>query len=316
MIAFGRLVSSQAEGQIASRAWLLPLSGSRPRCRPLLPVDRRVHPAVGSGGVGVLRQVPTSRPTRRCWRGSSRRWSTCCRRTPSCSVASSSARCPIATVLSARTGLPALFVRKKAEEYGTCKLAEGPDVAGRRVTLVEDVITTGGRRLRRYSELSVRRAPLWRRSSARSTAARRGRTRWKTWDSRCVPCSTGLSWTLPGVSAPLGALPLAACFCPAAVSATRRRSVPPRGPRSPARVVDVVSQPRHPSAEGVPEEGDAEHPDQRADGAPHEEPATAHAGDAGHHRDVGAHERHEAADHQALLPCLSKKRVSGRSTSA
>jgi orotate phosphoribosyltransferase len=51
---------------------------------------------------------------------------------------------PIATVLSARTGLPALFVRKRAKEYGTCKLAEGPEVAGRRVTLVEDVITTGG----------------------------------------------------------------------------------------------------------------------------------------------------------------------------
>ena len=47
-------------------------------------------------------------------------------------------------MVSARTGLPALFVRKKAKEYGTCKLAEGPDVAGRRVTLVEDVITTGG----------------------------------------------------------------------------------------------------------------------------------------------------------------------------
>ena len=51
---------------------------------------------------------------------------------------------PIVTVLSARTGLPALFVRKQAKEYGTCKLAEGPDVAGRRVTLIEDVITTGG----------------------------------------------------------------------------------------------------------------------------------------------------------------------------
>jgi orotate phosphoribosyltransferase len=51
---------------------------------------------------------------------------------------------PIATVVSARTGLPALFVRKQAKEYGTCKLAEGPDVEGRRVTLVEDVITTGG----------------------------------------------------------------------------------------------------------------------------------------------------------------------------
>src|SRR3546814_7095612 len=51
---------------------------------------------------------------------------------------------PIVTALSMRAGLPALFVRKKAKEYGTCKLAEGPDVEGRRVTLIEDVITTGG----------------------------------------------------------------------------------------------------------------------------------------------------------------------------
>ncbi|MDQ6642215.1 MAG: orotate phosphoribosyltransferase, partial [Actinomycetota bacterium] len=51
---------------------------------------------------------------------------------------------PIVTMLSSRVELPALFVRKQAKAYGTCKLAEGPDVAGRRVTLVEDVITTGG----------------------------------------------------------------------------------------------------------------------------------------------------------------------------
>jgi orotate phosphoribosyltransferase len=51
---------------------------------------------------------------------------------------------PIVTVLSAQTRIPALFVRKQAKTYGTCKLAEGPDVAGRRVTLIEDVITTGG----------------------------------------------------------------------------------------------------------------------------------------------------------------------------
>ena len=51
---------------------------------------------------------------------------------------------PIATMVSARTGIPALFVRKKAKDYGTCKLAEGPEVSGRRVTLIEDVITTGG----------------------------------------------------------------------------------------------------------------------------------------------------------------------------
>ncbi len=51
---------------------------------------------------------------------------------------------PIATAVSARTGLPTLFVRKQAKEYGTCKLAEGPSVDGRRITLIEDVITTGG----------------------------------------------------------------------------------------------------------------------------------------------------------------------------
>jgi orotate phosphoribosyltransferase len=51
---------------------------------------------------------------------------------------------PIVTVVSAQSRLPALFVRKEAKTYGTCKLAEGPQVAGRRVTLIEDVITTGG----------------------------------------------------------------------------------------------------------------------------------------------------------------------------
>lgn len=51
---------------------------------------------------------------------------------------------PIATALSFVTGLPTAFVRKKAKNYGTCKAVEGGDVRGRRVTLIEDVITTGG----------------------------------------------------------------------------------------------------------------------------------------------------------------------------
>ncbi len=50
----------------------------------------------------------------------------------------------IVAALSAHTGIPAVFVRKKAKEYGTCKLAEGPPVAGKRVLIVEDVITSGG----------------------------------------------------------------------------------------------------------------------------------------------------------------------------
>ena len=51
---------------------------------------------------------------------------------------------PIATMLSQVTGLPALFVRKQAKEYGTCKLAEGGDLAGKRLLIVEDVVTSGG----------------------------------------------------------------------------------------------------------------------------------------------------------------------------
>lgn len=51
---------------------------------------------------------------------------------------------PIATALSLETGIPVVFVRKSAKEYGTCKFAEGPSVKGKRLTLVEDVITTGG----------------------------------------------------------------------------------------------------------------------------------------------------------------------------
>lgn len=51
---------------------------------------------------------------------------------------------PIVTMLSQVSDVPAVFVRKKAKEYGTLKLAEGDPVEGRQVTLVEDVITTGG----------------------------------------------------------------------------------------------------------------------------------------------------------------------------
>ncbi|MDQ2846105.1 MAG: orotate phosphoribosyltransferase [Actinomycetota bacterium] len=51
---------------------------------------------------------------------------------------------PIATVVSSLTGLPALFVRKQAKTYGTCRLAEGADVTDKTITLIEDVITTGG----------------------------------------------------------------------------------------------------------------------------------------------------------------------------
>ena len=51
---------------------------------------------------------------------------------------------PIATMLSQLTGLPVLYVRKKAKDYGTCKIAEGGTVKGRKLLIVEDVVTSGG----------------------------------------------------------------------------------------------------------------------------------------------------------------------------
>jgi orotate phosphoribosyltransferase len=51
---------------------------------------------------------------------------------------------PLATMLSQVTGLPCRFVRKKAKEYGTEKLAEGGTIAGQRLCVIEDVVTSGG----------------------------------------------------------------------------------------------------------------------------------------------------------------------------
>lgn len=51
---------------------------------------------------------------------------------------------PLASVLSVKTKIPCVFIRKKAKEYGTQKQAEGPCVDGKIITLIEDVVTTGG----------------------------------------------------------------------------------------------------------------------------------------------------------------------------
>jgi orotate phosphoribosyltransferase len=67
---------------------------------------------------------------------------------------------PLATVLSQVTGLPALFVRKEAKTYGTCKLAEGGELEGRRLLVVEDVVTSGGAVLDAARELRARGAVL------------------------------------------------------------------------------------------------------------------------------------------------------------
>jgi orotate phosphoribosyltransferase len=51
---------------------------------------------------------------------------------------------PIATILSAVTGLPVFFVRKQAKKYGTERVCEGGDISGMRLLIIEDVVTTGG----------------------------------------------------------------------------------------------------------------------------------------------------------------------------
>jgi orotate phosphoribosyltransferase len=51
---------------------------------------------------------------------------------------------PIATAMSLQSGKPAAFVRKEAKEYGTCLAVEGGSIEGRKVVMIEDVITTGG----------------------------------------------------------------------------------------------------------------------------------------------------------------------------
>lgn len=51
---------------------------------------------------------------------------------------------PIATAIALKTGKPMVFVRKQAKEYGTAKLAEGVDIRGKKILIVEDVVTSGG----------------------------------------------------------------------------------------------------------------------------------------------------------------------------
>jgi orotate phosphoribosyltransferase len=51
---------------------------------------------------------------------------------------------PLATVLSLKTQIPFVIVRKEAKSHGTAKRIEGFLKQGDRVVIVEDVMTTGG----------------------------------------------------------------------------------------------------------------------------------------------------------------------------
>ena len=60
---------------------------------------------------------------------------------------------PLAVILSQLTNLPTAFVRKEAKAYGTKKIAEGIELDGAKVLLVEDVVTSGGQLILSASNL-------------------------------------------------------------------------------------------------------------------------------------------------------------------
>jgi orotate phosphoribosyltransferase len=67
---------------------------------------------------------------------------------------------PLATVASQICGLPTLFVRKQAKGYGTCRLAEGGELDGKRLAIIEDVVTSGGQVIDSARELRNRGAAI------------------------------------------------------------------------------------------------------------------------------------------------------------
>jgi orotate phosphoribosyltransferase len=67
---------------------------------------------------------------------------------------------PLATVLSQACGLPTVFVRKQSKPYGTCRLAEGIEINGKRLVVIEDVISTAGQAIESVRELRARGAQI------------------------------------------------------------------------------------------------------------------------------------------------------------
>ncbi|MDA0338579.1 MAG: phosphoribosyltransferase family protein [Proteobacteria bacterium] len=60
---------------------------------------------------------------------------------------------PLCVALSIETGIPAAFVRKERKAYSTARLAEGADVRGRNVCVIEDIVSTGGQALDSIAQL-------------------------------------------------------------------------------------------------------------------------------------------------------------------
>ncbi len=67
---------------------------------------------------------------------------------------------PLATAMALSCDLPLAFVRKEAKEYGTGRQAEGVDVSGKQILVVEDVITTGGQVVKSVEQLRANGATV------------------------------------------------------------------------------------------------------------------------------------------------------------
>jgi orotate phosphoribosyltransferase len=73
-----------------------------------------------------------------------------------------SAGIPHSSAVAYAARLPSVFVRKGEREHGMGRRIEGGDVAGRRVVLVEDMITTGGSSLAAVEALRAAEADVGR----------------------------------------------------------------------------------------------------------------------------------------------------------
>jgi orotate phosphoribosyltransferase len=60
---------------------------------------------------------------------------------------------PLAAALALKTRLPAVYVRLDRKSYGTRRIVEGLSIEGKRVAVVEDVVTTGGQIVASTGEL-------------------------------------------------------------------------------------------------------------------------------------------------------------------
>jgi orotate phosphoribosyltransferase len=61
---------------------------------------------------------------------------------------------PLVAATALASGLPCVFVRNSAKGHGTAKRVEGALEAGDRVTIIEDVATTGGQALEAASAIT------------------------------------------------------------------------------------------------------------------------------------------------------------------